>query len=69
MQPFPWVHNCSTSLRCQCRHLQEKLMAHLIRGVGVKAGSWLIQEKHTGLGHQGNANVHTLALTTCTKQR
>ena len=42
--------------------------AHLIGGVGVQTRGWLIQEKHTWLGHQGDANVDTLALTTCVRR-
>lgn len=42
--------------------------AHLIGGVGVQTRGWLIQEKHTWLGHQGNANVDTLTLTTCMRR-
>ena len=42
--------------------------AHLVGSVRVQTRGWLIQEKHTWLGHQGDANVDTLTLTTCVRR-
>ena len=45
--------NAKVSNAPQCR-------AHLHGRSGVKAGSWFIQEQHSGVGYHFDSNIHTL---------